>query len=106
MEIVREMLSEMANKEICRETQRRSRHTRPRNLNILVFSFGGWHTLLSHASAEACLTGWPNAQAHFGLSQSKSDHFEGRTDPQTDRLKCRAQKQYPFVCKALFRQDK
>jgi len=22
----------------------------------------GWHMLLSHASAEACLTGWPNAQ--------------------------------------------
>ena len=23
-----------------------------------------WHTLPSHASAEACLTGWPNAQPH------------------------------------------
>ena len=22
----------------------------------------GWHALPSHASAEACLTGWPNAQ--------------------------------------------
>jgi len=22
----------------------------------------GWHTLSSHVSAEACLTGWPNAQ--------------------------------------------
>ena len=22
----------------------------------------GWHTLHSHASADACLTGWPNAQ--------------------------------------------
>jgi len=26
------------------------------------FSYSGWHTLPSHASAEACLTGWPNAQ--------------------------------------------
>ena len=25
-------------------------------------SYLGWHTLPSHASAEACLTGWPNAQ--------------------------------------------
>jgi len=25
-------------------------------------SYSGWHTLPSHASAEACLTGWPNAQ--------------------------------------------
>jgi len=24
----------------------------------------GWHTLPSHASAEARLTGWPNAQTH------------------------------------------
>jgi len=27
-------------------------------------SYLGWHTLPLHASAEACLTGWPNAQAH------------------------------------------
>jgi len=26
------------------------------------FSPLGWHTLPSHASAEACLTGWPNVQ--------------------------------------------
>jgi len=34
-------------------------------LHVLIFSFlsySGWHTLPSHASAEACLTGWPNAQ--------------------------------------------
>jgi len=24
--------------------------------------FLGWHTFPLHASAEACLTGWPNAQ--------------------------------------------
>ena len=28
----------------------------------LFLSLLGWHTLPSHASAEACLTGWPNAQ--------------------------------------------
>ena len=30
---------------------------------LLVFFLSPlwWHTLLSHASAEACLTGWPNA---------------------------------------------
>jgi len=26
------------------------------------FSFMGWHVLPSHASTEACLTGWPSAQ--------------------------------------------
>ena len=31
-------------------------------------SYLGWHTLPSHASAEACLTGWPNAQPQEGTS--------------------------------------
>ena len=32
--------------------------------SVLSFflSYSGWHTLPSHASAEACLTRWPNAQ--------------------------------------------
>jgi len=30
-------------------------------LFLFLFSLG-WHTLPSHASVEACLTGWPNAQ--------------------------------------------
>ena len=38
----------------------------PRLLGTLCFflflSCSGWHTLSSYASAEACLTGWPNAQ--------------------------------------------
>ena len=29
---------------------------------LFFLSYLGWHTLTSHASAEACLTGWPNAQ--------------------------------------------
>jgi len=29
---------------------------------LLSLSYLGWHTLPSHASAEACLTGWHNAQ--------------------------------------------
>jgi len=29
---------------------------------LSFFLILGWHTLPSHASAEACLTGWPNAQ--------------------------------------------
>ena len=29
---------------------------------FFLFSPLGWHTLPSHASAEACLTGWPNVQ--------------------------------------------
>ena len=28
----------------------------------------GWHTLPSHASAEGCLTGWPNAQPQEGTT--------------------------------------
>ena len=28
----------------------------------LFLSYSGWHTLPSHASAQACLTGWPNEQ--------------------------------------------
>jgi len=31
-------------------------------LLFFFFSYSGWHTLSSHASTEACLTGWPNAQ--------------------------------------------
>ena len=31
-------------------------------LSFSYFLILGWHTLPSHASAEACLTGWPNAQ--------------------------------------------
>jgi len=39
-------------------------HHRRYTAGFLSFSFSplGWHMLLSHASAEACLTGWPNAQ--------------------------------------------
>ena len=34
-------------------------------LTIFLFlSYSEWHTLPSHASAEACLTGWPSAQPH------------------------------------------
>ena len=29
---------------------------------FFFLSYLGWHTLPSHASAEACLTGWPNSQ--------------------------------------------
>ena len=40
-----------------------------RNITWFDFSFFlsplGWHTLPSHASAEACLTGWPNAQPQW-----------------------------------------
>jgi len=37
------------------------------DLKVTIFfsfflSYLGWHTLPSHVSAEACLTGWPNAQ--------------------------------------------
>ena len=32
------------------------------DLYLYLYPFG-WHTLPSHASAEACLTGWPNAQS-------------------------------------------
>jgi len=33
-------------------------------LMFLSFLFPMGHMLPSHASAEACLTGWPNAQPH------------------------------------------
>ena len=29
---------------------------------FFFLSYSEWHTLPSHASAEACLTDWPNAQ--------------------------------------------
>jgi len=61
--------------EIC---SARRKHTRPRNWNTVIFflsfflfsffiSSMGRHTLPSHASAEACPTGWPNAQPHAGM---------------------------------------
>ena len=30
--------------------------------SFFLLSYSGWNTLPSHASAEACLTGWPNAK--------------------------------------------
>ena len=35
---------------------------------FFFLSYSWWHTLPSHASAEACLTGWPNAQPKGGTS--------------------------------------
>ena len=36
----------------------------------------GWHTLPSHASAEACLTGWPNAQPQGKAQCSVARHHQ------------------------------
>jgi len=43
-------------------TQWRSCQQNQSFLTLLFLSPLGWHTLSSHASAEACLTGWPNVQ--------------------------------------------
>jgi len=37
-----------------------------RLIRYFFLSSMGWHTLPSHASAEACLSGWPNAQHQDG----------------------------------------
>jgi len=43
---------------------------------LSFFSLFGWHTLPSHASAEACLTDWPNAQPQRRDSCSVARHHQ------------------------------